>query len=297
MLKIFFTFALFASAIVVNKMLLSILTPILLVGIRMFTAGVILLTYMWKKSPLSLQQLKADWVFLTGIAIFTTFVPSILKAYALTYLNTAHFTLLGSIDPFVTALYAYLLFGEKLTVKKVVGIAIGCMGVILSINLSNIGLHCIGSTVVPQLAAIGAVLFSRFGWIMVQHQLRKNRYPPAQLNGLVMLQSGIIALFATHWMDPIKTIVIPSMSFFLFLVTYTVIVGNVVAYTLYAHLLRKHNATFISLAGFSIPIFAGLYSWIFLNEPFTLQFALAAGVFFIGLLIFYSEELKEQKIS
>ncbi len=295
---IFFTFALFASGIFVNKILLTIIPPVLFVGIRMLSAGIILLSYTWKKRTYTLAQLKEDWRFLTGIAFFTTYTPSILKNYALKNLETGHATLLGSIDPFVTALYAYLLFGEKLTRNKIIGILIACAGVLFSVNLSNVGTKtCTGPLLLPQAAALCAVLFSRFGWIMVQHQLRKNRYPPAQLNGLIMTQSGIIALLTSAWLDTPSPLVISSPSLFWLLLTYTIIAGNVIAYTLYASLLKHHSATLISLSGFSIPIFAGLLGWAFLGEKLTLQFALAASVFFVGLLTFYADEIKRQKMA
>lgn len=261
----------------------------------MLSAGVILLAYTWKKRTFSLSQLKEDWKFLTAIAFFTTFTPSILKNYALKNLETAHATLLGSIDPFITALYAYLLFGEKLTRNKIIGMGIACVGVLLSANLSNSGTKtCAPILWLPQLAALGAVLFSRYGWIMVQQQLRKNRYPPAQLNGLIMAQSGLIALLTAPWLDTPKTLIITSPITFSLLLAYTIIAGNIVAYTLYASLLKHHNATLISLAGFSIPIFAGIYGWVFLSEQLTLQFALAASVFFVGLVIFYADDIKQQ---
>lgn len=297
MFILFFTFALFASGILVNKLLLAMLPPTLFVGIRMLSAGTILLLLTWKKYRSNFSHAKEDWFLLIGIAIFTTFIPSVLKAYALSRLTTAHATLLGSIDPFITALYSYILFREKLSLNKIIGILVGCSGVILSINFSLLGPKACGlSILLPQLAALGAVGFSRWGWIMVQMQLRKNRYAPAQLNGIVMLQSGIIALLAASWLDPITSITISSWPYFWLLLIYTVIVGNVIAYTLYASLLKLHNATFVSLAGFSIPIFAGIYAWIFFNEKLTLHFLLAASVIFIGLLIFYYDDIKSKKM-
>ncbi len=261
----------------------------------MVSAGLILCILTWKKYRKNLFQLKQDWFLISGIALFTTFIPSVLKAYALAHLKTAHATLLGSIDPFVTALYAYILFGEKLSINKILGIVLGCLGVLLAIDLSPEAIHaCFHFALLPQLAALAAVAFSRWGWLMVQAQLKKNRYAPAQLNGLVMLESGLIATATALWIDPIKNITIDSWPIFLLLLAYTIIVGNVIAYTMYANLLKHHNATFISLAGFSVPIFAGIYAWLFLHEKLTIHFAVAASVIFLGLLVFYYDELAKK---
>lgn len=263
----------------------------------MFSAGLILLIYTGARYRSNFKHIQQDWLILTGIAIFTTFMPAILKAYALSHLQASHAALLGSIDPFVTALYAYLLWGEKLSITKFIGIIIGCLGVITAINLSSTGLFGCLPPLIPQLAALAAVTLSRFGWTMVQMQLRKNRYPPSQLNSIVMVESGILALTSSFWIDPIKTITIPSMPYFILLMAYTVLIGNVIAYTLYGQILKQHNATFVSLAGFSIPIFTGLLSWIFSGTPLTFHFALSASIIFFGLLIFYYDEIKTQQLA
>jgi drug/metabolite transporter (DMT)-like permease len=293
---IFFTFAVFASAILVNKALLEFLPPMLFVGIRMSISGFILLVATWGKHRILLYQLAQDWLIVSGIAFFTTFVPSFLKAYAYSQISAAQATLLGSIDPFITALYAYFLFGERLSMAKFFGMLIGFSGIALSLNLHQPAtIVCSASTLAPQAAALAAVAFSRWGWLMVQAQLRKNRYPPAQLNGLVMFESGIIALSLSPWVDPFKAILIPSWQHFLLLMAYTVIIGNVIGYTLYAHLLKQYNATLVSLAGISIPIFVSIYSWLFLKEQITFRFVMATAIFFAGLTIFYYDDLKKRR--
>jgi len=47
---------------------------------------------------------------------------------------------------------------------------------------------------------------------------------------------------------------------------YTVIGGNLIGFTLYSHLLKKHSATFVSLAGFSMPLFVYFFGWLILGE-------------------------------
>jgi drug/metabolite transporter (DMT)-like permease len=297
-LIIFFTFALFASAILANKVLLTMLSPTMLVGLRMFFAGVILFVYSWKKHDPVFHKIKKDWVLLISIGLFTTFMPALLKAYALSRLETAHFTLLGSVDPFVTALYAYILWREKLSVNKIIGILLGCTGVALSLNLSAIATRaCSTNLIVPQIAALGAIVLSRYGWIMVQQQLRANRYPPAQLNSLIMIESGTLALLSLPFVEASTQFAIPAPVWFFALLAYTTIVGNVFAYTLYAYILKHYNATLVSLAGFSIPVFAALYSWLLLKEKITLQFALAASVIFLGLVVFYYDDIKRQNLT
>ena len=76
------TFALLASAISANKILLYSMTPTLLVGIRMFSAGLILLLYTFTNPQIriSWNNIKKNLSSLIIITLTTTFIPSILKA-------------------------------------------------------------------------------------------------------------------------------------------------------------------------------------------------------------------------
>ena len=55
------------------------------------------------------------------------------------------------------------------------------------------------------------------------------------------------------------------------LIIYTVVVGNIIAYTGYTHLLRKYPITLISLSGLLIPFFVHLYGAIQVDEKWDKQ--------------------------
>jgi drug/metabolite transporter (DMT)-like permease len=75
------------------------------------------------------------------------------------------------------------------------------------------------------------------------------------------------------------------------LFAYTVIVGNIIALTLYAHILKKYSVTFVALAGLTIPLFVQLYAPIALGEPISLVFFAALGITFLGMYVFYRDEV------
>ena len=82
--------------------------------------------------------------------------------------------LIGSLDPFLTAIYAYFLWHEKLTRKKLIGILIGFTGsLVLIISHSAADMHELwGPLSLAELAAFGSVCISRFGWIKIQQLLK-----------------------------------------------------------------------------------------------------------------------------
>ncbi len=300
MLIVFLTFALLASAITVNKLILATLPPVLAVATRMLVAGVIIIGYcLYKKSErIKLNYLKQDLIVILGVALLTTFVPSILKSFALKNMLSSKVTLLGSIDPFVTAVYSYFLFNEKLTLNKLLGIIVAIIGLsilVLSTTNTEIGVSSFGVLSYPEIAMFLSVAISRYGWMIVQMLLKRERYTPLELNGVTMTITGIVATIASVTQETMPEI--SQINFRLIgLIAYTVFVGNIIAYRLYGKILKEHTSTLIALSGFSVPIFVYIYGLLFLGEQWSNVFVISAIITLAGLLIFYKEDIKTREL-
>jgi drug/metabolite transporter (DMT)-like permease len=61
--------------------------------------------------------------------------------------------------------------------------------------------------------------------------------------------------------------------------------------------MKHYTATFISFAGFIVPIFAGLIGWGFLNEKITWHFYASCLIILFGLYLFYQDELKYKALA
>lgn len=300
MLDVLVTFFLLATAISTNKVLLYVLAPTFFVGLRMFTAGIVSVGWQAVEGKgLTWAKIRADLGQLTLVSIFTSFIPSLLKAYGLKYMLSSKMTLLGSIDPFVAAGYDYLFFGHRITLSKLVGIIIGFIGVAILL-LGNApqeqSLEIMGRISKPEIAILVGVFVLRYGWYLMQRLVRTERYSPVQANGLTMIISGLLALALSWFIDPTWIKQGPSLPYNSMLFVYTVLVGNVLGYGLYAYLLKHHTATYISLFGFSIPVFVTLLGWLFLGEVITDTFMLAGGLIFMGMYIFYRQEINAKKV-
>lgn len=293
MVEIFLTFALLASAITTNKLLLSPLPPIFFVGIRMFLAGIILwfIAY-WQDKKISLTFIKQDVIILFLITLCTTYIPAICKSIALKYMSSSQAAFFGTLDPFITALYSYFLFSEKLTFNNMLGICLGIAG--STVLLATSSTTTVTSQMFfPQIAAFLAVAIGRYGWILIQMLLKKGHYTPIQINSITMLASGAFSLITSLFLEPVNSIAVTNYHSFLALLLYTVIIGNVLSLTMYANLLKNYSATLLSLAGFSVPLFVHLYGWLFLHETLSINFLLALGLTFLGLLIFSKKDTRK----
>ncbi len=325
MFDVFLGFGFLASATMANKYALLSLTPTFMVALRMLGAGAILWWYYHKGTHrLSFAYFKRDLPVLIGISLLTLFIPSICKAYALQNMLASKASFFGSLDPFVTAIYAYLFFKETLSFKKIIGIMLGFAGMVVILlsraPSSEQALMAFSVFSYPELAALIAMAVGRLGWIFVQRLIRNERYTGAELNGLLMTLSGLLALIipffgatciriarmlapsaafaylpdytfenamAIFHLNPATSI---SFNLLIFLLLYTIIIGNVIGYTMYANFLKHHSITFISLAGFSVPMYTYLFDAM-LGNPISLSFLVAAAITFTGLMIFYQDEI------
>ncbi len=104
-----------ASAISANKIILYALKPELLVALRMTCAGLLLAAYVYIKPHhrMSWKSLKMYTPLILIVALFTTYFPSNLKAYALAHMPSAKMAFFGTLDPFVTALFSYIFFSKR----------------------------------------------------------------------------------------------------------------------------------------------------------------------------------------
>jgi len=318
MLFSLFVFALMASAISANKIVLYAIGPSLLVGIRMFFGGSFLVVFNYLRGKnLSCEKLKKHALLLIVIAVFTTLVPSTLKAYGLKYLTSSKSAFLGALDPFFASIFAYFLLGERLTLPKFLGVLMAIIGTFILISgdasCSIENLFCFSW---PELAALSGVATSRFGWMIAQKALKNELFSPTQMNTVTMLISAFLSPMVAYvtgekYGDFLTNASLAGAPFSIlydfpfsglgfrrslfFFILYTVIIGNIFAYNLYAHVLKKHSAVFVSLASFSVPLFVHLFGCLFLSEKFSLNFLLACFITFMGLLIFFLDENKKSR--
>jgi len=292
LLDIFLAYLFLAGGIVCNKYILVSISAQFFVALRMLISGSILLFYHWHQTErLTYEKVKNDRIKLLFIALCTTLVPALLKAWSLKHMLASKQSLLGSIDPFITALMVYVMFNEKMTIFNIVGMAIGFLGtivVILSKTSPEMGYEWLWHISYPEIAIIAAVIISRYGWILVQTLLRNNHYTPIQINTLMQLSAGAMALGCAAVTNQLQVYDIASYPVFIAASLFTIFGGNIIGYTLYAQSLKHHSATLVSLAGFSIPLLVTFFAYIFLGEAVTPSIILGGFLIFLGLLVFYT---------
>lgn len=289
-------YALFSSSFSVGKVLLTYAPPIFLVGIRMILAGSILLAYylFWLKHPINIKQ-KHYGLYLQ-IILLGIYAAYIFRFFGLKYLTSSKTAFLFNSSPFFTALYSHMVFGDKITKRQWIGLFIGFLGLIpILISSSPIEQEWGEFFFIswPELSILCAVALHAYSWIVVRKLVRDKAHTPMMVNGITMLGGGLLALVTAPFVENFALIIQPltQVTFWEWLF-FIIIVSNVICSNLYGHLLKKYSTTFLSFCGFLVPIFAALYGWGLLGEKISWHFYASCIIVFIGLYLFYKDELK-----
>jgi len=294
---IVFLQALFAIIFPLVKMSLNYSGPFFLVGLRMIIAGTVLLIYQFFTDRKHFVVYKKDFVRLLMLAIFNIYITNSFEFWGLQYLDSGKACFIYNFTPFVDAMISYFMFSEKMTLKKLLGLAIGFIGFLPIIQLQSGGeaqLPHMGWFSYAELAVIIAASTTAIGWIIMRTFSRNPHYSTVTVNGLSMVLGGAMSLihsgFAEPWAPtPYKT------GYLIPMLTLTLVIAflqNIVCYNLYAWLLNRYSSTLISFIGFTGPLFAALFGWFMLGEVVTKDFYLAGIIVSIGLTIYYQEELR-----
>ena len=289
---------LFATSFPLGKYLLTFAQPFFLSGARMLPAGLILLIYQFFFSSAHFTfKRKHFWIF-AQIVVFGMFLTYGLRLYALRELPVWKTAFFYNISPFLSALYAYLLFGEKLSVKQWTGLLIGILGmvpILISSSPAEAALGEIFYISYYELTLLLSVSLHCYSWILIQKLVRNKNYPSSIVNGIGMACGGALSLMTSYIYEGPFTVSNPH-NFFSGLII-MIFISNILCHNLYAGLLKKYSATFMSFTSFLSPLFAALYGWAFFQERISWHFYSSATIVFVGLFIFYQDELKKQKLA
>ena len=300
MLILVIIYALFASTFTIGQAALKYAEPVFLIAFRMSLAGALILTYLYLFQKKLIKLYSFNFLLLAQIAIFHIYIPYVTEFWGLQYVGSAKAAILYGITPFVTAIFERFIFKVLITKRKVIGLIIGFCGFIPILYTStsneaslNISFHIS----LPEIAILISAVSACYGWILVKKAIVYQKYSPLFSNGIGMIGGGLLALITSLFLENWNPIPATNFGMMFFYAGLAIIIGNVLYYNSYAWLLQQYSATFLSFFGFTIPLFAAFYEWLFFGETVPWQFFLTSFIVAIGLYIFYKDELITQKLA
>ena len=278
--------------------------PVFFTGIRMIIAGAILLGIGYPYAPLvgSFKKMKQKEFLLLGVlALFGMYLTNVPEFWALQYVPAAKASLLYMLSPFYAAIISYFWFHEKLTARKILGMAIGLAGFILLVSKdapAETGGDGLGIFSWGELALVVAAISTSLGWVALRQLIRVYDHSSLVSNGLTMIVAGVVALLTSPFLGevwapvPVRSVVPFGISLVL-----AILFSNIIGYGLYGILLKKYSVTLLSFAGFTEVVFSAFYAWLFLGELLTWHFFASVLCIFCGLTIFYLDEMRQMRAS
>lgn len=294
MLLVVLTFALFSTIFSIGKLSLQSGELFFMLGSRMLVAGVLMLGYRLYREPRSLLVGRATLPLILLSGGINFFLVNVFEFIGLEQISSWKSCFLYNLSPFITGLLSYLILAERLSWQKWLGLLIGCTGV--SLIFANQFAQLDSAEWLEfgwaEASAVLAVVLSCLGWILVRRLRLSSDAHPHVLNGYGMAGAGAMCLVVSRITENWNPIPVTDGYMALLTGGYMLIISNLLGYNLYASLLKRYSATFLSLAGGMTALFAILQSQL-LGEPINWETLVPAAILnAIGLILFHSEERK-----
>lgn len=283
-----------ALTVVCAKTVLWYAQPIFYIGSRLLLAGILLLSYQYifKRHNFAFNKEHLG-LFLQVISI-QLYLSYILDSFALGHFTAARVCFFYNLSPFIAAFFSYLVFKEKMTIKKWLGMTIGFVG-FLPMLMSYFPSEGADALLLSwtSIMLFGAVACNTYGYIVIRKLVGQKGYSSFMVTGLCTFGAGILALFTSFVLEGWNPLPVTDMRNFAQQLVTVTFVGSILSYGLHVHLLRKYTATFLAFVAFLFPLFGALFGWLFLGETISANFFISAICVFFGLYVFYQEELRQ----
>ncbi|MBI3212025.1 MAG: DMT family transporter, partial [Simkania negevensis] len=206
-MAIFFVILMYAtwsSIFAMGKVALESSPPVFLTAFRMLLAGIVLLSYLFFKKKKELKIGKKEIIPLLFLSLLSIYLTNILEFWSLQHLSAAKVCFIYSLSPFFAVILSYIHFKEKISQKKILGMLIGFIGFI-PVLLLQTGAEDLFRAFTffswPELAMMGAALFSIYGWVILRILVKKQTLSPLYANGYSMFFGGLMALVHSFFVD------------------------------------------------------------------------------------------------
>lgn len=262
------------------KIILEEIPTFMLVNLRLGIAAIILIVIIKCQGKKLLTWLHL-WRQFLMMGIFASALPFVLITYSETMIESSLAGIINGSSPIFTAILAhYFLEHEKITIKKIIGILLGLLGItsaflpsLLEGNNNNvIGIVFVAIASISY--AVGMV-FSR-KYLMALPNLIGPTYQ--------LIMGAIVLLPFSFIIDHPFSVPFPSLKVIVSLCSLAIL-GTVLAFVLYYAIVRQAGATYLSTSTLLFPFVSIFLGVIFLHETLHWNAYLGCVLIVLGLII------------
>jgi drug/metabolite transporter (DMT)-like permease len=266
LLRLILLAAIWGGSFLFVRMAVGAIGPLWLTELRVGIAAIAMLIYAqaagFELSP------RRNWRPYLVLGVLNTALPWALYAWSGKHISASYMAILNAAAPWFAAVCGAIWLGEKLSWRKVLGLALGMFGVALLVGFGPIAVSA--QVLLAVLACIAATACYALAGVYVK--MRAGKFAPRALTvGSLVAASLVVMPFL-----PAP----PPAAAFTWPVTVAVLgislLCSAAAYLIYFRLIADIGPTRTFTVTFLIPVFGTLWGALFLHEPVGLS-TLAGG--------------------
>lgn len=282
---------LFSFSTPLNKLLLEQSSVLTLTTVRMFLAGFFIIFSWLSINKRRITFIKREHVVLfINKLFFGSYLKYVLKYWGLQYVSPLHATFLFFTTPLWAALYDYVYFNQRFTVKQVWGLIVILLAVVpLVFSQQHSFFAAEGVVLLPSLALLCAVGAHCYGVICTKSLIINYQYDPILISAYSNIGTGFLGL-VTGLCFKESFVIVNGYTFMPYLII-LVFISNILGKIWHTYLLKKHPMVILSLAEYFNPIFVAIYSWFFWEISISSEQIIFGVGLMCGLYLFHDKKV------
>ncbi len=251
--------AIWGGSFAFMRVLAPVLGPAITANSRLLIGGGALLAYFLIVGYR--VEWRTHWRHYLIIGVVNSGIPFVLYAFAAQHIPASYSVILNSTAPLFGAVFSAIWMNDRLTFKRVAGLLLGALGVIL---VSRAGKADFNPMFV---ASVAACLLAAVCYALAGVYLKKfaSQAKPLSIAGASQTFAALALLPVSLWSAPRAPITMPIVLNVLGLA----LLCSAVAYVLYYRLMANVGPTRALTVTFLMPAFGLLWGALFLNETIT----------------------------
>lgn len=272
--------AIWGSAFMFIKISAVDFGPILLVTLRLLIAGLVFMPFLLRKKKRSLFKSYLPAILI--IAIVSNAIPFTMFAYASLGATSNMLGILNGTTAFLTTVIAYFWLKESVSLKQIVGLLLGFIGVLILVNPSN------GSTtfIASMCAMIGSLCYAFNATYLQKYHSNSDK--------IVLI--GWSMLFGGFFMIPLASFNIPDAipdTNSILALFWLAVISTGLGYLAYVRLIDRIGAVKTVTLTYLLPVFSIIWGAIFLQEKITS--IILGGFIFVMMGMYFANTSNKSK--
>ena len=287
-LRIAFIALIWGGAFMVVRVALRDFAPLSLAAGRITIGALSLYMLMrWRGVELPLFTDGRLWRFVALVGLLSSAIPFALLSWGQQHVPSAFAGMtMAALPIFVLPLAHFLVPGERVYMRKIIGFGVGFVGAILLIGTSGLGLAEGPLEATARLACVAAAFCYASGSIATR------QCPP--VNELALSTTSLIV--AALVLVPVALVVdgwptMPSTTGLL-AILYLGLIPTALAFIIKVAVIRSVGPSFMTLTNYQVPVWSVLFGSLFLGENLPATLFVALALILLGVAIIQAGALR-----